>query len=399
MENAIKADKIASEIIELICKNKDEIDYTNFSGINDLALNNKYYNQLKSDICNEKQYPDLKNIDTEFEANILRHELRNMKRSKFCKTKKFYIATSAVVAAIVCGVLLFNNNKTLYTSSEEYNIVTSKVVGDINNDAIIILGDGSNINIGNIENNNKIKDIIKVSNEKAISYNVVDNNVARANEYNTAITPSMRTLKIELSDGTIVTLNANSKLIYPVNFSDEDRVVFLEGEAYFNVEKSIKQFVVETDYLSVNVYGTEFNVNTSCRSKVETVLVSGSVGVEDKNGRISLMKASQGCFYDIVKDEYKVEDVDVDNYISWIKNQFKYKDIYIEYLLSVISEWYGVDFVIKDDISNIKVNIWTNRDDSIISLLSSIERSTGLFFVRESQNKYNVKLKKNRLME
>ena len=338
----------------------------------------------------------MKNIDIEFDASRLRNELRNMRRDKLRKTKKFYIATSAVVATIVYCVLLFNNNQTPYLSSEnneKHNIVSSEIVYEPQTESIIILSDGSNINVENIEDNNKIKDIIKISNEKAISYNM-ENKTDLVNELNTAITPNMRTLKIELSDGTEVTLNANSKLIYPVQFNGDDRVVILEGEAYFNVKKSKKQFVVETNYLSVNVYGTEFNVNTSSDSKIETVLVKGAVGVKDKNGKISLMMPNQGCTYDIEKNEYRVENVDVENYISWMKNEFKYKDVDLDYLLNVISKWYGVDFIIKDDISNNKVNIWANRDDSIISLLSSIEQATGLLFIRESQNKYNVKLKK-----
>lgn len=53
--------------------------------------------------------------------------------------------------------------------------------------------------------------------------------------YNQFVIPSGAENTLLLSDGTRVRLNAESKLIYPEVFVGTQRVVFLEGEAFFDV--------------------------------------------------------------------------------------------------------------------------------------------------------------------
>ena len=66
---------------------------------------------------------------------------------------------------------------------------------------------------------------------------------------------------LKLSDGTIVYLNAESKLSYPVTFSETERKVHLVGEAFFDVQKdTTKPFIVDMDSLQIRVLGTEFGV-------------------------------------------------------------------------------------------------------------------------------------------
>ena len=83
-----------------------------------------------------------------------------------------------------------------------------------------------------------------------------------------------QTLKVNLPDGSLVVLNANSKLSYPKNWeSQSDRTVYLEGEAFFDVtEKPLSsqaKFIVKTEALNVEVLGTQFNVaKRECQTEV-----------------------------------------------------------------------------------------------------------------------------------
>ena len=72
---------------------------------------------------------------------------------------------------------------------------------------------------------------------------------------------------ITLEDGTKVWLDAETELRYPTNFDAQNRVVYLKGEAYFEVAKMEgKPFVVKIDQMSVNVLGTKFNERqASCK--------------------------------------------------------------------------------------------------------------------------------------
>jgi ferric-dicitrate binding protein FerR (iron transport regulator) len=102
-----------------------------------------------------------------------------------------------------------------------------------------------------------------------------------------------------LSDGTIVTLNAGSKLKYDNHFGTKDRIVQLEGEGYFKVAKDAnKPFTVKTSHLDVRALGTEFNVKAYLNEKtIETTLVEGSIKIEqvNENGKVkeTILKPNQ----------------------------------------------------------------------------------------------------------
>lgn len=90
--------------------------------------------------------------------------------------------------------------------------------------------------------------------------------------------------KTILPDGSVVRLNAGSKLIYDENFSGEVREVGLEGEAYFEVVKAGKPFIVHAHGIDIKVLGTSFNVKSYPEDEsVETTLLQGAVEVINKN--------------------------------------------------------------------------------------------------------------------
>lgn len=79
--------------------------------------------------------------------------------------------------------------------------------------------------------------------------------------YNKITVPTGGEYLVLLSDGSRVRLNSCSSLRYPVVFTGENRTVELEGEAYFEVEKSVHPFFVKTSNVNVRVTGTTFNVS------------------------------------------------------------------------------------------------------------------------------------------
>jgi len=98
--------------------------------------------------------------------------------------------------------------------------------------------------------------------------------------------PSGQRAQVTLDDGTKVWLNSQSTLSYPVSFKDEKRIVRLNGEGYFEVEKQDETpFVVETKNYNIQVLGTSFNVFAyDSFNLFETSLLSGSVMIEDRDG-------------------------------------------------------------------------------------------------------------------
>ena len=78
---------------------------------------------------------------------------------------------------------------------------------------------------------------------------------------NTVSTRKGSKSNVQLPDGTMAWLNADSKLIYDENFRGDFREVSLEGEAYFDVVKDkTKPFIIHTKAIDIRVLGTAFNV-------------------------------------------------------------------------------------------------------------------------------------------
>ncbi len=73
--------------------------------------------------------------------------------------------------------------------------------------------------------------------------------------------PSGEYIQFTLEDGTNVWLNSKSTLTYDSLFSNNERVVKLEGEAFFDVASDVnKPFKVHIGDYVVEVTGTEFNI-------------------------------------------------------------------------------------------------------------------------------------------
>lgn len=106
---------------------------------------------------------------------------------------------------------------------------------------------------------------------------------------------------IVLQDGSQVRLSPNSRLEYPLTFEGRLREVKLKGEAFFEIQKNQKPFVVKTSALSIKVIGTSFRVKAYPTEKLQKVEVaSGKVEVAYQNKSIELEK-NQTAKLDLTK--------------------------------------------------------------------------------------------------
>ncbi|MBN9383155.1 MAG: FecR family protein [Chitinophagaceae bacterium] len=90
---------------------------------------------------------------------------------------------------------------------------------------------------------------------------------------------------LTLPDGTIVWLNAGSRISYEKNFGVNLRSVSLIGEAFFDVAPNAsKPFVIHTAHIDIRVLGTSFNVRSYPSDKTtEATLIRGSIEVSIRN--------------------------------------------------------------------------------------------------------------------
>lgn len=211
-------------------------------------------------------------------------------------------------------------------------------------------------------------------------------------EYNTLIVPAGYNYSVELADGSVVTLNAGSCLKYPVAGINGNREVELDGEAYFKVAKSGDPFIVKMGDAFVKVYGTEFNASKDTEGDIEVVLVEGSVGFHTKDGKEVMLEPNQKCDYNLTGGEVAVGDVDVRGYVAWMKNEFNYERVPLDYFLKKLAAWYGVEFKYdKAKLEAIKFYVSTGRAVPLSDLILLIEKSTNLNFIRESDKVFIIK--------
>lgn len=113
-------------------------------------------------------------------------------------------------------------------------------------------------------------------------------------EITTVSTPLGSRSHVILPDSSEVWLNAGTTLKYHPSFSPRSRQVFLDGEAYFQVNKDPKRiFKVITSDVTVRVYGTTFNVKSyEEEGTIETTLIEGKVSLS-KNSDEPLRKQKQ----------------------------------------------------------------------------------------------------------
>ena len=155
--------------------------------------------------------------------------------------------------------------------------------------------------------------------------------------------------EITLYDGTHVWLNSGTTLKYSNLFGRESRNVTLDGEAYFDVEKSDVPFRVYLKRSFVEVLGTQFNaISYQNYSNSEITLVEGSVNVNNLNGNnIAHLKPSQQLTIDDVSLKAKLKTVDTDFYVSWTEGKIVFHDEKLSEICKRLERWYNVDITLE----------------------------------------------------
>ncbi len=189
--------------------------------------------------------------------------------------------------------------------------------------------------------------------------------------YNTMRIPVGGFYQLALSDGSRVWLNSMTEFRFPVTFTGEQRKVYLTGEAYFEVaHDSEHPFIVETpDGMEVEVYGTEFNMNTYQKGGVQTVLVKGKVGIRGNLSEKEVMLApEQMAVYEAETGKIQVENVDPYKYIAWKDGEFVFERETIEEIMERLGRWYDVKVFYTDE------SLKQKRFTGVVSRYANIEQ-------------------------
>jgi len=99
-----------------------------------------------------------------------------------------------------------------------------------------------------------------------------------------------RIMKVNLSDGSQITLMGGSTLHYPKHFGKDTMCVLLNGDARFNISKNAgRTFAVETDNAIVTVLGTQFLVEQADSKNTRVSLFSGKIRLTNRNNKRQML--------------------------------------------------------------------------------------------------------------
>lgn len=198
--------------------------------------------------------------------------------------------------------------------------------------------------------------------------------------YNELIVPVGGEYRLCLSDGTVVYLNAESRLRYPVNFGQGKREVELEGEAYFEVTPDKERpFRVKTSDLDVRVVGTGFNVSAYQNGyRSEVTLAHGAVIVEEGRKELAL-KPDEQVVVERRSGKVYIQTVDAWKICNWKNGVLYFKGMPLEELAVKLSRWYDVQFFFtSENLKHLKFSGAFKKYNSIDYALSLIEATTDI---------------------
>ncbi|WP_154857369.1 FecR family protein [Cyclobacterium xiamenense] len=152
-------------------------------------------------------------------------------------------------------------------------------------------------------------------------------------------------LQLELPDHTKVWVNANSEIRFPKAFSSDFRDVYLDGEAFFEVQQeSARPFRVFAGGITTEVLGTRFNIKVQ-EEKTELALLDGSVRVNIGQNRESqrvLSPGQQATYYPDTSDFLRIRSFDREKAFLWKDRIIHFENQRFATIIPMLENWYGV---------------------------------------------------------
>lgn len=288
---------------------------------------------------------------------------------------------SGVAAVLVPVVLAVVSALYLYDPQPAEQMVAAKTAP---NGVRLFLNDGRVVEVQNVNGDSVLLEKgagIFLDTAHSIVYTARQHDNAEP-VYNTLLVPRSCEYRLVLADGTQVWMNSESELRFPVDFTGEERRVYLKGEAYFRVaENAAKPFRVEAQGMVVEALGTGFDVNAyGDGGALSATLVEGSV-------RVSALASGRDCILTPGKQallsdhRLSIREVDVREVTAWKDGRFVFSNMTLEEIARQLERWYDVQINFQD--AAVRAYRFTGvmkRYNRLAQLVELIEETTDVRF-------------------
>ncbi|MDW7692738.1 FecR domain-containing protein [Flammeovirgaceae bacterium SG7u.111] len=206
----------------------------------------------------------------------------------------------------------------------------------------------------------------------------------------TKVTRAGEKAEVILADGTHVWLNEKASFKYPEEFNAKNREVFLEGEAYFDVERDeASPFFIYAGNTITQVLGTSFSVTSKKDGEVVVDVVEGSVlfyEEESEEKGVVLIEGEQAVLKPEVSQIVKSKSADP-NRQTWHTGVLQFKNMPLAQVVDILTDFYGQEIEIGDDaIKNCHYNA-TFDNQTLEDVLEVMELSIAGLEVKKEEGK------------
>lgn len=348
-----------NEVIAYYKKNKLTDDFPSVEDIQNLLGEMPKMDQQTADSIFASILANTKEEETVIEITA--------NKSNFRK----YIAIAASVVVLLGIGFAYQKNAFKTQTEQKFDFKSTDIVLQLENGNTQIISENNKLEVRDADGN-----IVGNQDGDKIVYD--NNSDLEKITYNTIKIPYGKKFRLQLSDGTMVHLNAGTTLKYPVKFiAGENRQVFLDGEAFFDVAKDKKHpFIVNADALNIRVLGTHFNVsNYPEDAATDVVLVEGSVGMYRSNEEFdattnTILKPGFRGSFNRENAQISTKPVITDIYTSWINGGLTFRNMTFKNIITKLERRYNVTIVNKNEkLANEKFNA-SFSDESIEKVMS-----------------------------
>lgn len=310
-------------------------------------------------------------VDT---SSIIKKTQEKIKRDAMRRRRNYFLVATTSIAAslLICISTIYFLNRT-GTDNMDFQALVDQMESPVVDEVTLITSE---------EQLNLDEDaFIKYSKEGNVAVNsqkvleAKESNAEEAVEYNQLLVPAGKRARIQLSDGTHLTVNSQSKVIYPRRFTGDIRKIYTQGEVYLDVAHDKDHpFIVEANGFNLKVLGTKFNISNYEGEATNIVLVEGSIEVIDKHEKKARMIPSDLLYIDNGNIAYQ-KQVSVDEYISWVDGILLLNGNELADILRKLNKYYAVDIKCSTEIGKEKVYGKLDLKDNIDEVLQCIQQT------------------------
>lgn len=275
--------------------------------------------------------------------------------------------TAVAAAAIGAGIFIYALTKTNHSSkvlsAVRKNIPVKSIYLELKDGQIIDLSGGGEYQEtedGQVILNNSRNTLTFVADRKNSGLNKL-------------VVPPGKDYSIRLSDGTEIRMNAGSTLQFPFGFAGSSREISLTGEAYIKAATVASQpFTIHTPDATIQVLGTEFNVNTYNPGKATISLVQGAVKVLAGKQEVVLKPGLQAEY--TTQKGINTHPFDKNDVLSWLEGKYEFRETPLSEIIPILERWYDVKIITDHPtVAEKTFNMQINRSEGLEALLEMLK--------------------------